>query len=101
MNNETPDLFWVQDSSGEHTCHVNDGSTFMQSLIGTLHLRSNKWHPVFNNGEDLSPDGTSYARARILMETTYRKRNPRSAAAAASPHSPDRRLPRNAQTGKV
>lgn len=92
---EAPDLFWIQDSSGVYTCHVNDGSTFQQSLIGTLNLRGDGWHVILKDNTDITPrEGCpTYARAKRAMENYYRR--------PSKTQTVDRLTPRDAQPGKV
>jgi hypothetical protein len=93
MNDDKPDVSWIQDSSGVSTCHVNDGSTFQQSLIGTIEYRSESWHIILKDKTDITPEEgcSTLARARRFLETYYRKHTP----------SLDRMAPRVAQAGRA
>ncbi len=105
---EKIDLFWVQDSAGVHTCHVNGESlSFEQSLIGTLHLRNDSWRVVLKDGTDITPEEgcMTYSRARNLMESHYRKQHPEKTekveVPVASTKTATIRTPRSAQPGKI
>lgn len=99
---EKPDLFWIQDSGGLDTCHINNGDTFIASLIGTLHSRNNSWYIILKDGTDITPkEGcANYARARHLMEDNYRK-TLQEPLVQIDKSPLDRMIPRNAQTGRI
>lgn len=106
MNNDKPEVYWVQDSGGEVTCHINDGALdFKQSLIGTLEYRLGSWHVILKDGKDLAPEEgfNSLSRARTCMETHYCGEKPaRVATHMVSRANPvrDKMQPRSAQPDK-
>jgi len=90
-----PDVYWVQDSAGVNTCHVNDGSlNFVQSTIGKISHYNNTWHVILNDGTDITPDDCTLFRARACLESHYRKDKPVS-------NDRPSKAPRVAQAGKA
>lgn len=113
---EQIDLYWVQDSGGTWSCHVNNGKNFVESLIGTLRYRNDTWHVILKDDREISPEtGLSFARAMQLMESFYREdlRGKHVEAPQATkvvtqvtgsriePVVATRHKPREAQAGKV
>jgi hypothetical protein len=94
---DRPEVYWVQDSGGVNTCHVNDGTlNFVQSLIGTLEQRGTNWHVILKDGNDIAPeDGfSSFAQAHRCLHTYYcGEKKPEVKS--------DRLTPRAAQRGKI
>ncbi len=90
-----PDIQWIQSSSGQTSCHVNDGKlNFKQSLIGVLNYTENGWRIVLENGADITPEEgcPSLARARMCL-ADYARKNSKAPV--------DRSIPRVAQAGRV
>jgi hypothetical protein len=75
---EKPDLYWVQDGSGENSCHINDGRlNFKESLLGVLvYDRNAGWQVVLKDGTNITPEEgcPTLARARMHLEAYSRRR---------------------------
>lgn len=73
---EKPPLFWVSDSGGLNTCHVNgEGLSYKKSMIGWLQQPGTvggPWVVKTTNGQSLGEYPT-LARARKALEETYLK----------------------------
>lgn len=106
---DKPAVQWIQDSSGNNSCHLNDGRlNFEQSKIGTLVLRAGAWHAILVNGKDLAPeDGfTSLTKARQALEQQAPavENKPTIASTPVNPrlhpHGVSNTTPRTAQKGR-
>lgn len=71
---DKPVLFWVQDSGGVNTCHVNGVNlSFNDSLIGRLASTGkgdDTWHVILKDNTDLGGFPT-VGRAMKAMEEYY------------------------------
>lgn len=80
-NQDRPFGFWVQDSYGKHTFHINGSNlSFQQSLVGSLSYdqgaeRNEQWKAHDKDGKEIGA-GSLY-QARGLVETNVRKINKR------------------------
>jgi hypothetical protein len=101
-------VYWVQDSMGVSSCHINDGSLSLKdALIGTLVHRADGWHAILKDGTDLTPKGLeTHTRAAMCLEKHYRgetvekpvvSNEPRIELAGKAPYY---NKPRNAQNDK-
>lgn len=73
MNEDYPDVFWIEDSGISPTCHINGkGLSFDASLIGRLVERADGWHAFLKDKTSIGSD-VSLFRARKLVEDYYSK----------------------------